>query len=141
MRLPDLNVLFNAVHGDSPHHKTACQALESAFDAGRGVGFAWLVLVGFIRIATQHGLMPRPMPASDALLLVESWLTHPGARVLQAGPAHVGILARLLLEAGSAGSLTHDAHLAALAIEHQAEVLTFDKDFARFTGVRYRLLG
>ena len=33
-----------------------------------------------------------------------------------------------------------DAHIAAIAIEHQAEVLTFDRDFARFSGLRYQLL-
>ena len=140
MKVPDINVLFNAVHGGSPHHAAACGALVAALDAREGVGFAWLVLVGFIRIATQRGLLPTPMPVSEALAMVEGWLTHPGARVLNPGPAHAGILARLLMQAGAGGNLTNDAHIAAIAIEHQAEVLTFDRDFARFSGLRYQLL-
>ncbi|RRD58446.1 PIN domain-containing protein [Comamonadaceae bacterium OH2545_COT-014] len=140
MKLPDINVLFNAVHVGSPHHAAACKALEGALDSREGVGFAWLVLVGFIRIATQRGLLPMPLPVADALSLVDGWLTHPHARIVHPGQAHAGILGRLLLEAGQGGNLTNDAHIAALAIEHQAEVLTFDKDFARFSGLRYQLL-
>jgi predicted nucleic acid-binding protein len=30
-----------------------------------------------------------------------------------------------------------DAHLAALAIEHNAELLSFDRDFERFAGLRW----
>jgi hypothetical protein len=72
--------------------------------------------------------------------VVDDWLAHPRARVVAPGPLHAGIFGRLLLSAGTGGNLTTDAHIAALAIEHQAEVLTFDRDFARFTGVRYQLL-
>jgi predicted nucleic acid-binding protein len=43
----------------------------------------------------------------------------------------------LLLELGVAGNLTSDAHLAALAIEHQAELVSTDADFARFPGLRW----
>ena len=39
---------------------------------------------------------------------------------------------------GTAGNLTTDAHLAALAIEHQAELHSTDADFARFAGLRWR---
>lgn len=140
MKLPDVNVLFNAVHGGSPHHSAACQTLESAFDSREGVALAWLALVGFVRISTQRGIMPTPLPVDEALAVVDGWLNHPNARVLHPGPAHAGILGRLLLAAGTAGNLTNDAHIAAIAIEHQAEVLTFDRDFSRFTGLRYQIL-
>jgi predicted nucleic acid-binding protein len=46
----------------------------------------------------------------------------------------------LLVAAGTAGNLTNDAHLAALAIEHIAEVGTFDRNFKRFAGLRFQLL-
>ena len=50
-----------------------------------------------------------------------------------------GVAGVLLRSAGVAGNLTTDAHLAALAIEHGATVLSFDRDFARFEGVRWTL--
>lgn len=37
-----------------------------------------------------------------------------------------------------AGHLTTDAHLAALAIEHQGELHSNDSDFGRFPGLRWR---
>jgi hypothetical protein len=55
---------------------------------------------------------------------------HPGER-------HASILFELLRRLGTAGNLTSDAHLAALAIEHQAEVCSTDADFARFPGLRW----
>ena len=68
----------------------------------------------------------------------DGWGTR--TRLLQPGARHIDILARLLLECGMAGNLTNDAYIAAIAIEHNAEILTFDKDFAKFTGLRYQLL-
>ncbi|NMD45782.1 MAG: type II toxin-antitoxin system VapC family toxin, partial [Propionibacterium sp.] len=35
-------------------------------------------------------------------------------------------------------NLVNDAHLAALALEHRAEIVSYDNDFARFEGVRWR---
>jgi hypothetical protein len=49
------------------------------------------------------------------------------------------IIGRLLKCAGTAADLTTDAHLAGLAIEHGATVLSFDRDFARFEGVHWSL--
>ena len=140
MLLPDTNLLLNAVHADSPHHARARQALEALLDDPRGMALSWVVLIGVVRLSTKRGILPSPLGTADALSVVEDWLTHPRARVLEPGPMHVGIFGRLLLQAGTAGNLTTDAHVAAIAIEHQAEVLTFDKDFAKFTGLRYQLL-
>ena len=66
-------------------------------------------------------------------------LDNPQAQVAHSGERHTQILGRLLKSAGTAGNLTTDAHLAALAIEHGATVLSFDRDFARFEGVKWQL--
>ncbi|MBI5908868.1 MAG: hypothetical protein HY848_02770 [Betaproteobacteria bacterium] len=42
---------------------------------------------------------------------------------------------------GVGDNLVSDAHLAALAIKHGAELGTFDSDFGRFAGLRWTLLG
>ena len=47
------------------------------------------------------------------------------------------MLRELLEPLGTAGNLTTDAHLAALAIEHGAELCSTDRDFSRFTGLRW----
>lgn len=76
----------------------------------------------------------------NALRVIDGWLSRPHVHLLHPTEHHAGILGRLLLGAGTAGNLTTDAHLAALAIEHGAQVLTFDRDFARFAGVRIAAL-
>jgi hypothetical protein len=57
---------------------------------------------------------------------------------LAPGDEHWRLLRGLLLASGTAGNLTTDAHLAALALEHGAELCSTDADFARFPGVRWR---
>ena len=68
---------------------------------------------------------------------MRTWLAQPYVTVIDPGPRHSGILFGLLESLGTAGNLTTDAHLAALAIEHQAELHSTDADFARFPGLRW----
>ena len=140
MLIPDTNLLLNAVHADSPYHARARQALEQLLDDARGMALVWVVLMGFVRLSTKRGILPSPLGMADVLGIIDEWLAHPRTRVLEPGPLHAGIFGRLLLSTDTAGDLTTDAHIAAIAIEHQAEVITFDKDFSRFTGLRYQLL-
>jgi len=139
MILPDVNTLLYAVNSSSDQHATALKALQQGFEDPRGVAFAWMVLLAFLRLSTRGGVFPRPLSVDDALRVIESWLGHPQAQVAHPGRQHPQILGRLLKSAGTAGNLTTDAHLAALAIEHGASVLSFDRDFARFEGVDWKL--
>ena len=140
MKLPDVNVLLHAVDTTHKNHAVAKQWLESSLFEPEGAGFVWLVLIGFVRIATRKGVLTHPLPTPDALSVLDEWVNHPKAQIISPGDRHADILTRLLLGAGTAGNLTNDAHLAAIAIEHNAEVGTFDHDFKRFTGVKFQLL-
>lgn len=140
MQLPDTNVLLLAVNPDSPCREVAQRSLNEAVQHPQGMGLTWIGLVAFIRLTTRAPVLREPLPVDTALRVVQGWLDHPAVQLLQPGPRHMDILSRLLLAAGRAGNLTNDAHIAAIAIEHNAEVLTFDRDFAKFTGLRYQLL-
>lgn len=140
MKTPDVNVLLYAVNGDCLQHPPARKWLEGAFAEPGGIGFSWVAVLGFIRLATKPGIFPQPLGVEDALGLVDDWLNHPHARVLNPTDRHGALLARLLIGAGQAGNLTTDAHLAAIAIEHGATLGTFDHDFERFSGLRLELL-
>ena len=76
------------------------------------------------------------MPWGGACARVRSWLDRPQAVLVHPGDRHADILFGLLEAVGAAGNLTTDAHLAALAIEHQAELHSTDADMARFPGLR-----
>ena len=140
MKLPDTNVLVNSVNEFSPFRNQAAKWLEKAFDSEAGVGFAWLALVGFVRVSTQRGILRTPLTPANASGLMDSWLLHPRARIVHPTDRHGDILAKLLLVAGTAGNLTNDAHLAALSIEHNATMGSFDKDFTKFPGIKLDLL-
>ena len=140
LKLPDTNLLLYAINPGCAQHLQARAWLEQAFVAPQGIGFAWLALVGFVRIATQARIISPPLSIDMALSAVDDWLRHPNACVLHPTQRHGDIFARLLLGVRSAGNLTNDAHLAALAIEHNAEIGTFDRDFEQFSGLKFQLL-
>ena len=52
-------------------------------------------------------------------------------------PRHIDIMTRLISQMGTGGNLVNDAHLAALALEHRASIVSYDSDFGRFEGVRW----
>ena len=141
MKLPDVNVLLYAANEASPEHEEARAWLEAAFNEPGGVGLAWVALLGFIRLSTRRGIFPKPLTVEDAISVVQTWISHERASVLHPSERHITILARLLIGAQTAGNLTTDAHLAALAIEHGATLGSFDADFERFSGLRFDALG
>jgi toxin-antitoxin system PIN domain toxin len=140
MRTPDVNVLLYAVNADSPQHGVARAWLEASFARAQGIGFSWPALLGFLRLSTRSAIFAQPLAIDDALGVVDAWLQHPAARVIAPAERHAGLLASLLLGAGRGGNLVSDAHLAAVAIEHGAELGTFDRDFEQFAGLRVALL-
>lgn len=139
MNLVDANVLLYAVNVDSRHHQSAKTWLDTALSGGATVGFSWIVLVAFLRLATKAGLFPRPLTAEEASDRVEAWLASSAAVVVEPTSDHATILRRLLHDVGVGGNLVSDAHLAALAIEHKAVVVSYDNDFDRFPGVRWEM--
>lgn len=137
MILPDVNILIHAYDRDSPRHRGARAWWETTLAQPRPVGLAWITALGFIRITTHRGIFSNPLTAADAIRRVRGWLHHPNVQILTPGEEHGEILFRLLEQLGTAGNLTTDAHLAALAIEYQAELASTDADFGRFAGLRW----
>lgn len=137
MRLVDANVLLYAVNSASAQHRAARAWLDRALKGQEAVGFPWIVLLAFLRLATHRAVFPRPLTVSEAMDGVRGWLAQPAAILVGPTPRHVDVLAGLLAETGTAGNLVNDAHLAALAVEHDARLVSFDADFGRFRGARW----
>lgn len=140
MRLADTNILLAAVNDEAPGHHVARGWLSHSLSATEPTGFAWLALVGFIRISTKPAIFERPLSPIEALDYVDEWLGRPNATVLHPGERHASIVRALLVPLRTAGNLTSDAHLAAIAIEHGAKLATFDADFHRFADLRLEYL-
>jgi uncharacterized protein len=137
VKLVDANLLLYAVDEASPHHGIAKRWLEAQLSGSETVAFAWVVLLAFVRLGTNPRVFASPLTAEESLDLVDSWLDQPVATVVHPTDRHSSVLRDLLASFGTAGNLTTDAHLAALAIEHGAELCSSDGDFGRFPRVRW----
>ena len=138
MTIPDVNVLLYATNRGALTHDISRRWLELALGGAEPVGFAWNVLLAFVRIATKAQIFERPLSPKEAFDMVDFWLAQPAAVVVAPTERHAATLRSLVVPLGTAGNLSSDAHLAALAIEHGAVVISFDSDFERFAGVTWR---
>jgi uncharacterized protein len=140
VKLVDANVLLYAVNERAERHEASRSWLEASLSGADTVGFAWLPLVAFLRIATKAGLFPEPLTIVQAVDQMERWLAPPAAVIVEPTARHLTILRDLLLAVGATGgNLVNDAHLAALAVEHRAGIVSFDHDFSRFPGVAWTM--
>ena len=137
MIVPDVNLLVYAHVSRARQHEAARAWWETLMNASGSIGLPWIAILGFIRISTNPKILETPLDAGGACHRVRSWLAQPQTVLIHPGDRHPDILFGLLEAAGTAGNLTTDAHLAALAIEHQAELHSTDSDMARFPGLRW----
>lgn len=138
MILTDINVLVYAFREGAPDHRHYRDWLFGILQGDEAFAVSDLVLSGFIRVVTHPRVFEEPASLEDALAFAEPLRDHPNAIHLRPGERHWSIFQRLCREAGCRGNLVPDAYLAALAIEHGAEWITTDGDYARFKGLRWR---
>lgn len=134
--IPDVNVLLYAYDTESLHHAPCATWLSVALSGSEDVGLSFVVALGFIRLASHPSVWTRPMSTTEAITIVRSWLARPQVRLLAPTDAYWATLDAVAADARAVGSLVMDAHLAALAKEHGATVVTTDRDFRRFAGIR-----
>lgn len=138
MKVVDANVLLYVVNADADHHDESLTWLDDALSGMDTVCFTWVAMLAFVRLSTNPRVFSRPLSVGTATAALHSWTRAPGGIVVHPGPGHAEHLDRLLTAAGAGGNLVNDAHLAAIAIEQQAEVVSYDTDFVRFSEVRCR---
>ncbi|HUX11709.1 MAG TPA: TA system VapC family ribonuclease toxin [Spirochaetia bacterium] len=136
MILVDLNILLYAVNRDSPEYARASGWLRSVLEAGEeSVGLAWVVLLGFLRLASSPRLFPRPLTTDEASQFVDALLNQQLVRKVLPTEGHWPLLRHLLAVTGTGGNLVTNAHIAAFALEYNAKIATRDTDFSRFPGI------
>jgi len=138
MILPDLNLLVYAHNLRDPRHPKALEWWNRCLAGHDGIALAWVVVLGFVRITTHPKVFERPLPVDQALDRVGEWLTLPHVHLIHPPQTHFQTWSAVLNSLGSAGNLTTDAHLAALAIERGLVLHTTDADFTRFPGLKWR---
>jgi len=137
MKLVDLNILIYAINRACPQHTVIKQWWEEVLNGLDPIGLCWPVISGFLRITTNPRIFPRPLTVQTALEQIDQWLELPSVRIVGEPENHWLIMRSLLAKSGCAGNLTTDSHLASLAIGHGAILVSCDRDFARFSGLRW----
>lgn len=138
MILPDVNVLVYAFRADAESHRPVKRWLDDAISSEEPYGVADLVLSGFLRIVTHPKVFFEPTPLPKALEFVGALRGRANAVAVAPGPRHWEIFEGLCRSARVRGNLVPDAWLAALAIESGCDWITTDRDYARFSGLRWR---
>lgn len=137
MILPDINLLVYAYNADAPAHSIARSWWEKLLNDTQPIALPWAVALGFLRLMTSRTVLVDPLTATEGIDLVQSWFNRPQVQSLVPGPDHLDLVGELAEEAGRAGALTTDLHLAAMAIEHRAELHSNDSDFEDFSRLRW----
>jgi uncharacterized protein len=135
--LADVNVLVYAHRRDSPQYGRFSTWLEKEVESGRSFALCDASLTGFLRIVTNGRIFVNPTPLDVALQSIEELREQPGAVQVSPGVRHWEIFTRLCADVGARANDIPDAYLAALAIESGSELITADRGFGRFPGLRW----
>ena len=136
MNLPDANILLYAYNSDAAEHEKCREWLENQLSGTDLVGFGWQTITAFLRISTNARAFPNPLTPTEATEIASVWLEVPNARILLPAENHWTIFKNLITIRQIKAAMIMDAHLAALAIEHNAVLITTDNDFSRFSGLK-----
>lgn len=133
MRALDTNVLVHAEILTSPFHTVARDLLTRLANGRAPWAIPWPCVYEFLRVVTHPRVYHPPMPAGAALSDLRRILGSPSLMLLSETARHAEVMASVIEASGATGNLVHDAHIAALCLEHGvSELVTGDRDFARF---------
>ena len=137
MKAIDTNVLVYAEMTLSPHHQKANAVLRALAEGHAPWAIPWPCVYEFLRIVTHPRVYHPPVPAARALADLQAVLASPSLVLLSETSRHAEIGVEVVQASGVTGNLVHDAHIAALCLEHGvSELLTGDRDFGRFEGLK-----
>lgn len=137
MILVDANIPLYAEDSLSPQHGRAREWWDAQLSGSEPVALCWPVVTAFVRISTNARLHRRPLTRDEAITRVKSWFDQPCVRIIHPTDEHWSLFAKMIRDSGATANLISDAHLAALALEHNCDFCSTDSDFARFPGLKW----
>lgn len=137
MKVLDVNVVLAAHRDDHPQFQPARAWLDRLLDTSARFSVTELVAGAFLRLATNRRIFVTATSLDDAFGYLRALRDQPGHVTLAPGARHLELLERLCRSSDATGDLVPDAQLAAIAVEHGGEVVSFDRDFARFADLRW----
>jgi toxin-antitoxin system PIN domain toxin len=138
--LPDVNVLIYAFRPDGALHGVARNWLNGIVASDSRFAISKLALSAVVRITTDVRGHRNPASHTEVFGFCDDLLAQPHCEVVEPGARHWDIFQQLCIKTNTRGRGVTDAWYAALAIEWGCEWITFDRDFARFPGLKYTIL-
>lgn len=137
MKLLDVNVVLPAHRADHPDHVAARNWLDALLASREQFGVPWMVWWSFLRLSSHPRVFPVPTPVDEAFEFIQAIRAQPGHISVEPAADHLDCLGRVCQLGEATADLVPDAVFAALAVEHGGELVSFDRDFARFPGLRW----
>ena len=138
MIVADVNALVYAFRPETPLHELARGALTDCRDRGTLIVLPD-VAASFLRIVTDKRLSTSPDKINDALEFIDV-LTGNGRFLREARASRWTSFRHLIELIDVSGPLVPDALIAATARDFDASILTADRDFLKFPGLRVQLM-
>ena len=139
MKAIDTNVLVYAEINSAPQHSTAREIVRMLAEGSDAWAIPWPCAYEFLRVVTHPRVYHPPVPLEVAISDLRWIFASPSLIMLKETPRHFDILASLLEKSQATGNLIHDAHIAALCLEHGVEeLISGDADFSRFKDLKAR---
>ena len=136
MQMSDVTALVYAHRGELRQHSRYREWLYKLLNGPTGYGVSDLAVLGFIQVVTNRKIFTDPTPLSDALTFADTLRHRPHAIPVTPGPRHWEIFENLCQKINATAGDVTDAHLAALAVEHDHVLVTEDRGFRRFPELR-----
>jgi len=136
--LPDVNVLIYAFRPDSQDHSRFKAWLDHVLNGPEIYAISEFVLASFVRLVTNVRIFNEPNSLDEAFAFTTVIRSQPHCALIKPGEAHWKVFVDLCLKSAARGNHVADAYLAALVIESGNELITTDRDFSRYPGLRWR---
>lgn len=137
MFLLDVNVVLAAHRADDPQHRPVRTWFDEMLAGDEPFTVPVIVWTSFLRLATNRRIFEVPTPRPDAFAFIDATCAQPLHVRVAPGPGHLTLVRRLCDEADAVGDLVPDAVIGAIALEFSCDLVTLDRDFARFPSVRH----
>ena len=133
----DTKLLVYALREDAEFHVRARDCIERLAQGREAWAIPWPCAHEFLAVVTHKRIFKTPAPMAIALDALSAWMESPALTLLCESGRHWTQLRGLLTIGQVSGPMVHDAHIAALCIQHGVrELWTADRDFGRFPALK-----
>lgn len=136
----DVNVVFSLVNARHGHHKRVCKWMDN-LEQGTQLAICRVVQMALIRLLSNKSAMRGdPLSLPEAWKLYASLIKDPSFCFLPEPARFQPCWIELCQSYGASPKVVNDAYLAAIAITLEKPLVTLDKDFRNFQGLKTQLL-